>query len=318
MRDTRQETSTTFKTTMIPFKRLASFAAFCMVLTCPGRVAALGIAPSLSSLRSTLPSERRQRHPTLLALVTTDSHGSATSSTTTASSRACPHLIYTHLEVNGMLWQIPAAQNLSLLIDPIAGQLDFGIAPLYTARKKYLTEQSQFYNLIAQAAPTHVLLTQGLDDHTHLPTLRELVKRHVHLHFIIPASVWLNHFDLTISSLVADDDDQAAFGANNADANGESMMLFNMIQANHKRVQSTNEERDEAKFQKKQQQDNKMHELLVRKLTKQNGHLEKHDHHLEKHGSCLVHLQSPHHAQMKSTLKARKEKKKCYVGQRML
>ena len=105
---------------------------------------------------------------------------------------------------------------------------------------------------------------------------------------------------------------------NNADANGESMMLFNMIQANHKRVQSTNEERDEAKFQKKQQQDNKMHELLVRKLTKQNGHLEKHDHHLEKHGSCLVHLQSPHHAQMKSTLKARKEKKKCNIGQRML
>ena len=204
MRDTRQETSTTFKTTMIPFKRLASFAAFCMVLTCPGRVAALGIAPSLSSLRSTLPSERRQRHHTLLALVTTDSHGSATSSTTTARSRACPHLIYTHLEVNGMLWQIPATQNLSLLIDPIAGQLDFGIAPLYTARKKYLTEQSQFYNLIAQAAPTHVLLTQGLDDHTHLPTLRELVKRHAHLHFIIPASaekkVWgtLPHDRVTV------------------------------------------------------------------------------------------------------------------------
>ena len=103
---------------------------------------------------------------------------------------------YTHLEVNAMIWQFPTSPNdnadddsgtLSILVDPIATQLDFGIAPLYRANKKVLSPDDT-YRLIDEAAPTHVLLSQGLDDHTHLPTLRELVRRHPSLHYILPPS----------------------------------------------------------------------------------------------------------------------------------
>ena len=93
---------------------------------------------------------------------------------------------YTHLEVNGMLWQVPEAQ-VSLVVDPIASQLDFGIPWGYRANKKVLGEKETF-DVIVEAAPTHCLLSQGLDDHTHLPTLIKLVEKLPELQFIVAPS----------------------------------------------------------------------------------------------------------------------------------
>jgi len=93
---------------------------------------------------------------------------------------------YTHLEVNGMLWQIPEA-NLSLVVDPIASELNFGIPWGYRANKVLLNEADTF-DLIVEAAPTHCLLSQGLDDHTHLPTLAKLVEKMPNLKFIVAPS----------------------------------------------------------------------------------------------------------------------------------
>ena len=95
-------------------------------------------------------------------------------------------LEYTHLEVNGMLWKIPEA-DLSLVIDPIASQLDFRIPWGYRANKKFLGEKETL-DVIAKAAPTHCLLSMGLDDHTHLPTLAKLVDQLPELKFIVAPS----------------------------------------------------------------------------------------------------------------------------------
>ena len=117
-------------------------------------------------------------HVNLLSSLSSSSSSSlfslSSSSSSLTTNTALPFtLVYTHLEINSMIWQIPEANDLSLLIDPIASQLDFGIAPLYRANKKILSEQDT-YNLIHEANPTHVLITQGLDDHCHLPTIAKL------------------------------------------------------------------------------------------------------------------------------------------------
>ena len=93
---------------------------------------------------------------------------------------------YTHLEVNGMIWQIPEV-NVSLVIDPIASELNFGIPWVYRANKKVLDEEATF-RAIVEAAPTHCLLSQGLDDHTHLPTLSRLVEKLPNLQFLVAPS----------------------------------------------------------------------------------------------------------------------------------
>eukprot|EP00581_Thalassiosira_minuscula_P017456 CAMPEP_0183732118 /NCGR_PEP_ID=MMETSP0737-20130205/37558_1 /TAXON_ID=385413 /ORGANISM="Thalassiosira miniscula, Strain CCMP1093" /LENGTH=115 /DNA_ID=CAMNT_0025965037 /DNA_START=32 /DNA_END=376 /DNA_ORIENTATION=+ len=62
-------------------------------------------------------------------------------------------LQYTHLEGNGQLWT--AATNkrkASIVIDPIASQLDFGIPQFYRANKLALTE-SQTIEMICDAQP---------------------------------------------------------------------------------------------------------------------------------------------------------------------
>lgn len=93
---------------------------------------------------------------------------------------------YTHLEVNGMLWKV-SEPDLSFVIDPIASQLDFGIPWGYRANKKVLGERETL-DVITQAAPTHCLLSMGLDDHTHLPTLTKLVEQLPELKFIVAPS----------------------------------------------------------------------------------------------------------------------------------
>ena len=81
--------------------------------------------------------------------------------------------IITYLEINGYL--LTTSGGISVLIDPILdGDLDFGIPDLYKASKKTLPSTG----LIDELPPTIdcLLLTQGLDDHSHVRTLTLLAQ----------------------------------------------------------------------------------------------------------------------------------------------
>lgn len=71
-----------------------------------------------------------------------------------------------------MLLQFPE-QKVSIVIDPLASQLDFGIPAVYRGNKPVLS-QEETLACICEAKPSHCLLSQGLDDHTHPPTLQVL------------------------------------------------------------------------------------------------------------------------------------------------
>lgn len=95
---------------------------------------------------------------------------------------------YTHLEGNGQLWEATNGNTkISVVVDPIASQLDFGIPWGYRANKKVLSEDATI-DMICDAEPSHCLLTMGLDDHTHLPTLEKLSNRIPTLNYIVAPS----------------------------------------------------------------------------------------------------------------------------------
>jgi len=95
---------------------------------------------------------------------------------------------YTHLEGNGQLWQLKSGnEQVSLVVDPLASQLDFGIPWGYRANKVALSE-SQTIDLICDAKPTHCLLTMGLDDHCHPPTITKMMNKLPDLEYIVAAS----------------------------------------------------------------------------------------------------------------------------------
>lgn len=74
----------------------------------------------------------------------------------------------TYLEGNSWLWDVG---GLRLLVDPIlVGNLDFGIPWLYDAAKKFL----KTFQLSDLPDVDYLLITQSLDDHCHLKTLRPL------------------------------------------------------------------------------------------------------------------------------------------------
>jgi L-ascorbate metabolism protein UlaG (beta-lactamase superfamily) len=80
-------------------------------------------------------------------------------------------LIVTSLEVNGLLLTMG---SITILIDPILeGPLDFGIPNLYKATKRTLPA----VGLTELLPPIDgILLTQGLEDHTHAATLSKLAQ----------------------------------------------------------------------------------------------------------------------------------------------
>lgn len=95
---------------------------------------------------------------------------------------------YTFLEGNGQLWQATnGSTRASIVIDPLASQLDFGIPWGYRANKQSLSEQATI-DLICGARPSHCLLTMGLGDHTHLPTLEKLRERMPELRYVVAPS----------------------------------------------------------------------------------------------------------------------------------
>ncbi|KAK8265698.1 hypothetical protein V6Z12_D12G194700 [Gossypium hirsutum] len=74
----------------------------------------------------------------------------------------------TYLEGNSWLWDISGVR---VLVDPIlVGNLDFGIPWLYDAAKKFLKN----FELTDLPQVDCLLITQSLDDHCHLKTLKPL------------------------------------------------------------------------------------------------------------------------------------------------
>ena len=89
----------------------------------------------------------------------------------------------TYLEINGWLL---SAGGVTVLIDPVLeGNLDFGIPGAYNAAKRVLPA-----NGLLQTLPRldGLLLTQGLDDHTHDRTLTALAKIDSQIPVIAPPS----------------------------------------------------------------------------------------------------------------------------------
>ena len=89
----------------------------------------------------------------------------------------------TYLEING--WLLTAA-GVTVLCDPVLdGPLDFGIPGVYEASKRVLPASG----LIDTLPPLDALLiTQGLDDHAHARTLRQLARLDPELPVIAPPS----------------------------------------------------------------------------------------------------------------------------------
>ncbi|KAK4263758.1 hypothetical protein QN277_029133 [Acacia crassicarpa] len=84
----------------------------------------------------------------------------------------------THLEGNSWLWNVG---GVNILVDPIlVGNLDFGIPWLYDAAKKVLKN----FQLSDLPEINCLLITQSLDDHCHLKTLRPLSEKSPNLRTI--------------------------------------------------------------------------------------------------------------------------------------
>ena len=77
----------------------------------------------------------------------------------TASGLLSPRLSfhYTHLEVNSQLWRCEcstSSSSLSLLVDPLVGQLDFGLPPgIYKGRPRVFTDPNDAIRRMVDAAP---------------------------------------------------------------------------------------------------------------------------------------------------------------------
>ncbi|GMN38804.1 hypothetical protein TIFTF001_008032 [Ficus carica] len=96
-------------------------------------------------------------------------------SVTGSSSSGTDVFKLTYLEGNSWLWEVG---GLKILVDPIlVGNLDFGIPWLYDAAKKFLKN----FQLSDLPEIDCLLITQSLDDHCHLKTLKPLSKKYPNL-----------------------------------------------------------------------------------------------------------------------------------------
>lgn len=95
---------------------------------------------------------------------------------------------YQHLEINGQLWRFCSHEDdgnldaarvdmrfTSILVDPLVDTLDFGLPrSVYFMKPATLINSQSTIETMVDSKPSVILLTQVLDDHTHLPTLRRL------------------------------------------------------------------------------------------------------------------------------------------------
>ncbi|XP_042490305.1 uncharacterized protein LOC122070244 [Macadamia integrifolia] len=88
----------------------------------------------------------------------------------------------TYLEGNSWLWDVGGSK---ILVDPIlVGNLDFGIPWLYDAAKKFLKS----FQLRDLPEINCLLITQSLDDHCHMKTLKPLSEKFPNLPVIATAN----------------------------------------------------------------------------------------------------------------------------------
>ncbi|XP_010695845.2 uncharacterized protein LOC104908429 [Beta vulgaris subsp. vulgaris] len=92
----------------------------------------------------------------------------------------------TYLEGNSWLWEVG---GLKLLVDPIlVGNLDFGIPWLYDAAKKFLKN----FQLTDIPDVDCLLITQSLDDHCHMKTLKPLSEKFPNLRVVATPNAQAN------------------------------------------------------------------------------------------------------------------------------
>ncbi len=70
-------------------------------------------------------------------------------------------------------WSLQAG-DLKFLIDPVFYQLHFGIPSLYRGNKRVIDGPRELYSLSQDL--DFILISQGLDDHAHKPTLSRLAQ----------------------------------------------------------------------------------------------------------------------------------------------
>lgn len=82
-------------------------------------------------------------------------------------------------------WELKV-NNFLISVDPVLGQLDFGIPALYAGNKKFINEKSEIDNVAENS--DLVLISQGFDDHAHSPTLKILARKNPDLPYLCPPS----------------------------------------------------------------------------------------------------------------------------------
>lgn len=89
-----------------------------------------------------------------------------------------------YLESNS--WLLTYGQ-LTVAIDPVLqGNLDFGIPLLYSGSRRYI-DGEEALKTVAQTA-NYILISQGLDDHAHTPTLKRLSVLQPSMTYVCPPS----------------------------------------------------------------------------------------------------------------------------------
>mmetsp|Transcript_9136 Transcript_9136/g.25280 ORF Transcript_9136/g.25280 Transcript_9136/m.25280 type:complete len:387 (+) Transcript_9136:87-1247(+) len=167
-----------------------------------------------SSSSSLLPASRRKHHPQVqstrstVALFAASSSSSSAEPISTQSPMFAAHVrrqqeqssndidnnsnnnqvTVTYLEINSWLLTVPnsndngstSTTSTTILVDPLLeGPLEFGKLPswIYSARKRVLAPGGVTASLLdAPVQVDVILLTQGLDDHAHVPTLTAIRK----------------------------------------------------------------------------------------------------------------------------------------------
>jgi L-ascorbate metabolism protein UlaG (beta-lactamase superfamily) len=89
-----------------------------------------------------------------------------------------------YLETNA--WDLTIG-GINIAIDPVLySPLDFGIPLLYEGKKKVIDGKEELNRIIEKS--DYVLLSQGLDDHAHKPTLQQLSSRCPNMPYVCPPS----------------------------------------------------------------------------------------------------------------------------------
>jgi L-ascorbate metabolism protein UlaG (beta-lactamase superfamily) len=74
-----------------------------------------------------------------------------------------------------------------MLSDPVMSQLDFGVPLLYRGNKRFLKSQFRELEQVSNECDA-TLISQGIDDHAHRPTIKTLVSLRPDMNYICPPS----------------------------------------------------------------------------------------------------------------------------------